>query len=305
MKLSKLLQLTTFVVAFGLIAVAASAQPCVIISEIVDGTFLSGQPTFLELTNTGNTPHTFGTGAGIIINSNGAIGDTTQDVDLDGVTIAAGASYVIAGNDATFQTVYGFAADMIDGSVTMNGDDAVILTDEVGTFIDAYGVYEEDGTGMAWEYMDSYAYRNSNINAPTSPFVIGEWTIAAPNSLDGADEAGHQAVTSPGTHTFDTFNPDCDPEDEVYLNEIYASHAGTDDQEMIELIGTPGMSLDGYAVAIVEGQDPSDGILDGLWDLSGYAMPGDGYFVLGNTAVTTLDLDIGADNIIENGTETF
>ncbi len=306
MKSKKLLQFTTCcAVAFSLFAAAANAQPCVIISEVVDGTFSSGQPTFIEITNTGNTPHTFGTGAGIIINSNGAIGDTTQDVDLDGVTIPAGASYVIAGNDATFQTVYGFAADMIDSSVNFNGDDALILTDEVGTFIDAYGVYEQDGTGQPWEYLDSYAYRNSNVNAPVSPFVIGEWTIAAVDSLEGADEAGHQAVTSPGTHTFDTPNTDCDPAEEIHLNEIYASHAGTDDQEMIELIGTPGMSLDGFAVAIVEGQALANGTLDAVWDLTGFVMPGDGYFVLGNTAVTNLDLDIGTDNAIENGTETF
>ncbi len=93
----------------------------------------------------------------------------------------------------------------------------------------------------------------------------------------------------------------------VHLNEIYASHSGTDDQEYIELIGTPGMSLDGIVVGIVEGDAGSSCAfcLDRAWDLSGMVMPASGYFVLGNSGVTPLDLDIGASNIIENGTETF
>ncbi|TDJ74574.1 MAG: hypothetical protein E2O39_04665 [Planctomycetota bacterium] len=92
-----------------------------------------------------------------------------------------------------------------------------------------------------------------------------------------------------------------------HLNEIYASHSGTDDQEHIEIIGTPGASLDSHFVLIVEGDLNSSclGCLDRAWDLSGFTMPADGYFVLGDTAVPTLDFDLGLDNTIENGTETF
>lgn len=88
------------------------------------------------------------------------------------------------------------------------------------------------------------------------------------------------------------------------LNEVYASHAGTDDMEMIELIGIPNTPLTNYMVAIVEGDGGGAGTLDRAWDLSSFVMPADGYFVLANTAETMKDLDIGLDNIIENGTET-
>ncbi len=93
----------------------------------------------------------------------------------------------------------------------------------------------------------------------------------------------------------------------IYLNEIYASHSGTDDQEMIELVGPPGASLDGIVVGIVEGDAGSScaACLDAAWDLSGMTIGASGYFVLGDTAVTPKDLDIGASNTIENGTETF
>jgi hypothetical protein len=99
----------------------------------------------------------------------------------------------------------------------------------------------------------------------------------------------------------------------IHFNEIYASHTGTDDQEFIELVGTPGMSLDNIVVCIVEGQGGGQGTLDRVWDLTGLVMPADGYFVMGNIAVANMDYDLangphttgGVANNIENGTETF
>ena len=92
---------------------------------------------------------------------------------------------------------------------------------------------------------------------------------------------------------------------EPRLNEVYASHTGTDDQEFIELIGTPGFSLDGHMVLIVEGEGANAGILDRAWDLTTHAIRADGFFVLGDTAVSASNFDIGASNRIENGTETI
>jgi hypothetical protein len=92
---------------------------------------------------------------------------------------------------------------------------------------------------------------------------------------------------------------------DVHFNEIYASHSGTDDREFIELIGTPSESLNNIMVLIVEGEGPVAGTIDQAWDLTGFSVPLDGYFVLGDTAVTTWDYDLGASNNIENGTQTF
>lgn len=95
---------------------------------------------------------------------------------------------------------------------------------------------------------------------------------------------------------------------QVNFNEIYASHTGVDDQEYIELIGTPGMSLSGYMVLIIEGDTPLSGNLDRAWDLTGYSVPTDGYFLMADPLVTGLDYDIsvtGPDNNIENGTQTY
>ncbi len=99
---------------------------------------------------------------------------------------------------------------------------------------------------------------------------------------------------------------------ELHFNEIYASMASTDTSEYIELIGTAGMSLDGWMVVVVDGDGLGAGVLDRAWDLTGYVVPGDGYFVMGDAAVATLDYDLalgphqgGATDNLENGTQTY
>lgn len=92
---------------------------------------------------------------------------------------------------------------------------------------------------------------------------------------------------------------------DLSLNEIYISHTGTDDHEFVELIGTPGTSLDNVLVLVVEGDNTVKGNLDRVWDLTGNVMPADGYFVLGDNAVANLDFSTGNSNTIENGTETI
>lgn len=89
-----------------------------------------------------------------------------------------------------------------------------------------------------------------------------------------------------------------------HLNELYFSHSGTDDMEFIELIGTPGTSLDNAALCIIEGQGGGAGTLDRVVDLTGFSIPVSGYFVAGGTAVPNVDLVVGDTNLYENGTET-
>lgn len=99
---------------------------------------------------------------------------------------------------------------------------------------------------------------------------------------------------------------------QVNFNEIFASHTGSDTEEYIELIGTPGMALDGYMVVIIDSDGFAGGILDRAWDLAGYSIPSDGYFVMANPGNAALDYNMdlgphsgfGQDNI-ENGSQTY
>ncbi len=93
----------------------------------------------------------------------------------------------------------------------------------------------------------------------------------------------------------------------VFLNEIFASHTGTDTMEFIELIGTPAMSLNNICTMVVEGDSTSTvGTLDRVNCMTGaHSIPGDGYWVIGDPAVANLDLASGlTQDWLENGTET-
>jgi hypothetical protein len=101
---------------------------------------------------------------------------------------------------------------------------------------------------------------------------------------------------------------------QIYLNEIYASHSGTDLYEFIELKSAPARSLDNIVVIIVEGDWSSsgnEGTCDRVWDLTGYSTGATGHFVLGTTglngggAPAVPDFDIGLQDRIENGSNTF
>ena len=95
---------------------------------------------------------------------------------------------------------------------------------------------------------------------------------------------------------------------EARLNEVYVSHQGDDDREFLELVGVAGASLDGLAVAVVEGDASASGgvgVLDEAWLLDGRAIGAEGYFVLGAAGVLGVDLVLGHSNVLENGSATF
>lgn len=93
---------------------------------------------------------------------------------------------------------------------------------------------------------------------------------------------------------------------QLALNEIYMDDFGADEFEFIEIIGTPGTSLNDVFVCIVEGDGSfSAGILDRAIDLSGNVIPASGYFhmAMGGNMDPTADLIVS--DSIENGTNTF
>ena len=69
------------------------------------------------------------------------------------------------------------------------------------------------GTGTAWEYTDSYAYRLPAYNTGNGgSFVLAEWVHGGIGALDGPDDATRDALllanTTPGTHVFDPCIPE-------------------------------------------------------------------------------------------------
>lgn len=209
------MKLASFLTLPLILVTTIAAPSAVIISEAVDATLPGGNPKFVELTNTGPTAFTF-TGGGIIVQSN-ANTDLNIDIDLTGITIAAGESYVIqsTGNNgqSVFESTYGFAADFYTSAFISNGDDRYILAtadDGAGvgtTIVDIVGEIDTDGSGSAWEYLDGYIFRNADsITGNGGAFDVSNWTVGGVNSLETGNDVEEAALivslTTPGSHIF-------------------------------------------------------------------------------------------------------
>lgn len=103
-------------------------------------------------------------GIGIPNNGGGTVG---KEVSLPSMSISAGADIILIRNDdeAELTTYLGtcfsdFDVKLTDdsGKINFNGDDAVELYKNT-TVIEIYGDADVDGTGQAWEYTGSWAYR--------------------------------------------------------------------------------------------------------------------------------------------------
>jgi hypothetical protein len=102
--------------------------------------------------------------------------------------------------------------------------------------------------------------------------------------------------------------------DPVLLNEMLLSHTGDDTAEFVELYGTPGHSLDGLSLVVVDGDNSTAGTIDLRVDFGpDDRLGGNGFFLVGNpvglaahygvtpdVAVTTTDLN----GFMRNGSQT-
>ncbi|MCH2104573.1 MAG: lamin tail domain-containing protein, partial [Planctomycetes bacterium] len=223
-----------------LAATAATANADLIISEVVDGTLPGGTPKFVELTNTGAADidlsnYSFGN-----MNNGGTNLGGGSASQLAGI-LAPGASYVIGydSDNDPFNSVYGFDADFLMGGGFVNGDDTLILFQGIGTgdgtnttIVDIFGVIGTDGSGEAWEYTDSYAYRLGT--SPNNGVLdTNDWFIAGANALEagcGGDDACEtinlQTLTTPGTHGAPSAGPDeCSGATAISGDGVYAFDA--------------------------------------------------------------------------------
>ena len=185
--------------------------PCVIISEVVNGTESGGCPRWLEITNTGLNDFAFIEG-GIIVQEDSS-SDLVLDVDLTDVVIPAGASFVVNSTmngdcDGAYEFIYGAAPDLQTDVLFGDGDDRYILTDAAdgGHQLDIYGEFGVDGTGAEWEYTEGYAYRlAAHNNGSGVNFASAEWVYGGVGSLGAGSGDPTQLLldyTTPGTHAY-------------------------------------------------------------------------------------------------------
>lgn len=210
----------------AMLALNVQAQDCIIISEIVHGAGSGGCPVWMEITNTGTSDYTFPAG-GVIVQTPPGTSDLIVDIDLTGVTISAGDSFVIATRNGywctgSFFGTYGFDPDMTVNSVwgetqDGEGDAALILTDTAdgSHLLDIYGEFGVDGTGLPWDTTHGYSHRLPAYSSGSGgTFVASEWFLGGAESSVPpvmeppiSDEEWLQMVTTPGTHEFEPCSP--------------------------------------------------------------------------------------------------
>lgn len=85
---------------------------------------------------------------------------------------------------------------------------------------------------------------------------------------------------------------------DVVINEIDADTPSTDVLEFIELYGTPNQTLNGLVVVLYNG---SNDLSYAAFDLDGYSLDANGFFLLGNAGVTPTPSIIFNSNVLQNG----
>jgi hypothetical protein len=181
--------------------------PGIIISEVVDGDLgTDGNPKFVELTNCGYFDWTFSSSDFLAIYFDGS-STAGAVVDLGGIALAVGDSYVIASSQnngsAQYQAAYGDNADLYVDLPFGDGNDVYSL--ESGPdVIDTYGIIGVNGTLEDWWYEDGCAY-SKPCRAPNHGiFDADDWRIGGPDSLAGLSDveciAKLRARTTPKKH---------------------------------------------------------------------------------------------------------
>ncbi|MBC8206632.1 MAG: lamin tail domain-containing protein [Kiritimatiellales bacterium] len=160
------------------IAITVLQKPRLLISEIADPSE-SADFRFVELYNAGTNTVDLADGNWYLSRQNNG-GESWYEVALTGI-VAAAETYVIAKGQDEFLAAYGFAPQQEGSAADGNGNDAVYIfyggNHTNGILIDIYGEPDTDGIDTAWDYEDSRAVRNNNIQQPNTTWTASEWAI--------------------------------------------------------------------------------------------------------------------------------
>ena len=168
-----------------------------IITGVYDADLTGGTPKGVELYASSYIADLSDYGLGSANNGGGTDG---EEFTFPSVSVNAGTYIYVASESTQFNNWFGFTPDYTDGSMGINGDDAIELFYN-GAVADVYGDIDTDGTGEAWEYTDGWAYRNDNTGPDGSTFSSGSWTFAE-DAYDGeTTNAGATPSMPVGTYT--------------------------------------------------------------------------------------------------------
>ncbi|MDJ0835678.1 MAG: hypothetical protein QNK37_04125 [Acidobacteriota bacterium] len=269
-----------------------SVLPDVVINEVDSDTAGTDTLEFVELTGPAGTS----LDGLVLVLYNGSDDASYAAYDLDGYSIGLGGFFVV-GNAGVANVDL-----VIAGNSLQNGADAVAL--HLGDGAD----FPNDTPVTDVDLIDALVYDTSDADDSGLLNVLtpGQAQI---NENGGGDKDNHsnsrlpdggtaldtstyvQQAPTPGASNGGGPTP--------VINEVDADTPGTDVAEFIELLGEPNASLDGLVLVLHNGSDDAS---SAAFDLDGYSLDGDGFFVLGNAGVTNVDLVVPS-NTIQNGAD--
>uniref|UniRef100_UPI002621AA16 T9SS type A sorting domain-containing protein n=1 Tax=uncultured Psychroserpens sp. TaxID=255436 RepID=UPI002621AA16 len=186
-------------------------QDCdaLVLTAIYDGDLTGGKPKGVELYVLHDIPDLSIYGLGSANNGNASSGvEYTFPADE-----ATEGTYIYVTTDAEdFNTWFGFDPTYVEGTATnINGDDAIELFKN-GNVIDTYGVVGVNGDNEAWDYTDSWAYRNTSTGPDGTTYVEASWTYGGREAWDGETSNTNPNSSMPvGTYNTQVCN-DCSGE---------------------------------------------------------------------------------------------
>lgn len=162
--------------------VFGAATNSLVLTGIVDGPLTGGVPKAIELYVVNDIADLSLFGISSITNGAGSsAGNIEYTFPADAVT--AGTFIYLATEAVGFNDFFGFAPTYTNGVVGVNGDDSIELY-ENGQIIDTFGDVTMDGSGLGWDYLDGWAYRNDDTG-PDGTFVESNWYYSGVDALDG------------------------------------------------------------------------------------------------------------------------
>ncbi len=254
------------------------------LTGVFDGPLSGGTPKGIELFVNQNIDDLSTCGVGSANNGGGSDG---QEFTFPAVSAVAGQFIYVASEAPGFEAFFGFAPDYTSNAVNINGDDAIEIFCD-GEVVDLFGDINTDGTGQAWEHLDSWVYRIAGGASAT--FDVANWEVPGINVFDGETSNATAAVPFPiGTYVT--------PATELFFSEYIEGSSNNKALEIVNLTSAP-VDLSTYEVQMyINGRD----YVGQTFTLSGTLAPGD-VFVLAHSSAASAILDV-ADLI--SGSLTF
>jgi len=165
-----------------------------IISGVADATLPGGVPKCIEFFAIYDIADLSTYGFGSANNGGGSDG---EEFTFPAISLTAGSTYKVATDSTNYFAFFGeYPNNTATSAANVNGDDAIELFHN-GVVIDVFGDINMDGSGQAWEYLDSWAYRNNNSLPNGGVFNVAEWTFGGGDVLDGATDNATSANPFP------------------------------------------------------------------------------------------------------------